>query len=69
MKLQDAIINHTRSIVNGDINKPEKSSGKVNMKNLIQRYKREKAKERAETYIFVGLACALIVISGLIISL
>ena len=46
-----------------------KTSGKVNMKNLISRYKKQKAKEKTETFIFVGLACALVVVSGIIISL
>ena len=45
---------------------PEK---RVNINNLISRYKKEKAKEKTETYIFVGLACALILVSGVIVSL
>ena len=45
---------------------PEK---RVNINNLISRYKKEKAKEKTETFIFVGLACALILVSGIIVSL
>ena len=45
---------------------PEK---RVNISNLISRYKKEKAKEKTETFIFVGLACALILVSGIIVSL
>ena len=47
----------------------EGSSQKVNINNLISRYKKEKAKEKTETFIFVGLACALIIVSGIIVSL
>ena len=43
--------------------------GRVNINNLISRYKKEKAKEKTETFIFVGLACALILVSGIIVSL
>ena len=42
---------------------------RVNINNLISRYKKEKAKEKTETFIFVGLACALILVSGIIVSL
>ena len=41
----------------------------VNMDKLISRYKKERAKEKTETFIFVGLACALVVISGILVSL
>ena len=46
-----------------------KISPKLNMDKLILRYRKEKAKEKTETLIFVGLACALVVISGIIVSL
>jgi len=42
---------------------------KVNINNLISRHKKEKAREKTETFIFVGLACALIIVSGIIVSL
>ena len=45
---------------------PEK---RVNISNLISRYKKERAKEKTETFIFVGLAFALILVSGIIVSL
>ena len=45
---------------------PEK---RVNINSLISRYKKEKAKEKTETFIFVGLACALILVAGIIVSL
>ena len=46
-----------------------KTSSKLNIDKLILRYKKEKAKEKTETFIFVGLACALVVISGILVSL
>ena len=39
------------------------------MRNLLNRYKKERAKEKIETTIFVSLTLALLVISGIIISL
>ena len=55
--------------INIFVKKIETSSKRVNMRNLLNRYKKERAKERIETTIFVSLAVALLVISGLIISL
>ena len=45
------------------------TSKRVNINTLISRYKKEKAKEKTETYIFVGLACTLVIISGIIVTL
>lgn len=47
----------------------EGKSKSVNMRNLLNRYKKERAKEKIETTIFVSLTLALLVISGIIISL
>ena len=47
----------------------EVKSKSVNMRNLLNRYKKERAKEKIETTIFVSLTLALLVISGIIISL
>ena len=50
-------------------NKDPKSEKKtVNMNDLLTRYKKEKAKEKNETLIFVSLACALVAISGILVS-
>ena len=49
--------------------KKKTSSRRVNINALITRYKKEKAKEKTETFIFVCLACALVVISGILVSL
>ena len=49
--------------------KSRATSRRVNINTLITRYKKEKAKEKTETYIFVGLACTLVIISGIIVTL
>ena len=45
------------------------SSKKVYINKLISRHKKQKTKERIETLIFVSLACMLVVISGILVSL
>ena len=58
-------------IIQGDINEkgPGYTENKVNINDLINRYKKEQAKEKTETIIFVSLALCLIVVSGIIVSL
>ena len=51
------------------VTRSESTSERVNINTLISRYKKEKAKEKTDTYIFVGLACTLVVISGILVSL
>ena len=46
-----------------------KKSNRVNITTLLSRNKKRQSKEKAETYIFVGLASALVIISGILISL
>ena len=45
------------------------SSKKVYINKLISRHNKQKTKERIETLIFVSLACILVVISGIYVSL
>ena len=56
-------------LLNNFVKKIENKSKNINMQNLLNRYNKERAKEKIETTIFVSLALALLVISGLIISL
>ena len=49
--------------------RPKVSSKKVYINKLISRHKKQKNKERIETLIFVSLACMLVVISGILVSL
>ena len=57
------------SAYEGLIYRPKDSSKKVYINKLLSRHKKQKAKERIETLIFVCLACVLVVISGIIVSL
>ena len=45
------------------------SSKKVNINFLLTRVREEKSKERKENYIFLGLICGVIAITGIIASL
>ena len=49
--------------------RPKDSSKKVYINKLLSRHKKQKTKERIETLVFVCLACVLVVISGIIVSL
>ena len=49
--------------------RPKASSKKVYINKLISRHKQQKIKEKIETLIFVSLACMLVVISGILVSL
>ena len=69
MKSQQTTTNKSSISMNQYSSAEASSEKRVNINNLISRYKKEKAKERKETIIFVGLACALILVSGIIISL
>ena len=69
MKSQQAA-NSRNTMTMGQYNNVKTLPGKrVNISNLISRYKKERAKEKTETFIFVGLACALILVAGIIVSL
>ena len=50
-------------------NKIKASSKKVYINRLISRHNKQKTKERIETLIFVSLACILVVMSGILVSL
>ena len=50
-------------------NRSENSSKKVYINKLISRHNKQKTKEKIETLIFVSLACMLVVISGILVSL
>ena len=49
-------------------NKSENSSKKVYINKLISRHNKERTKEKIETLIFVGLACVLVIVSGILVS-
>ena len=49
-------------------NRSKISSKKVYINKLISRHNKERAKEKVETLIFVGLACVLVIVSGILVS-
>ena len=49
-------------------NRSENSSKKVYINKLISRHNKERAKEKIETLIFIGLACFLVIVSGILVS-
>ena len=53
-----------------DLNKTPiaQSSKRVNINNLLSKVREERNKERKENYIFLGLICGLVAITGVIAS-
>ena len=53
-----------------DLNKTPiaQSSKRVDINNLLSKVREERNKERKENYIFLGLICGLVVITGVIAS-
>ena len=45
------------------------TSSRVNIVNLLSRVRQERNKEKKENYIFLGLICALIAVTGIIASI
>ena len=46
-----------------------KKPNKVDINNLLNRVRKEKKKEKIESYIFLGLISSIILVGGIIISL
>ena len=67
MNSKQAIVseNHADKVV---VDRSENSSKKVYINKLISRHNKERTKEKIETLIFVGLACVLVIVSGIIVS-
>ena len=49
--------------------KNSNTASKVNINDLLLKVKQEQEKEKAENYIFLGLICAVITVTGVIASL
>ena len=45
------------------------TASRVNINDLLSKLKQEKNKEKKENYIFLGLICAVITVTGVIASL
>ena len=54
-----------------DLNKTsiDQTSRKVDINDLLSKVRQEKNKEKKENYIFLGLICAVITVTGIIASL
>ena len=53
-----------------DLNKTtvDNSSKKVDINNLLAKVRQEKNKEKKENYIFLGLICGVVAVTGIIAS-
>ena len=45
------------------------NTSKVNINNLLSKIRKENNKEKKENYIFLGLICGAVVVTGIIASL
>ena len=52
-----------------DVNASKKRSPKVDINVLLNKVRKEKKKEKLESYIFLGLISSVILIGGIIVSL
>ena len=64
----DQTITRENSINKVTTDRPQFSSKKVYINKLISRHNKERTKEKIETLIFVGLACVLVIVSGILVS-
>ena len=51
------------------LSKNSNTASRVNIIDLLSRARQEKNKEKKENYIFLGLICAVITVTGVIASL
>ena len=53
-----------------DLNKAsiDRTSRKVDINDLLSKVRQEKNKEKKENYIFLGLICAVVAVTGIIAS-
>ena len=51
------------------LSKKSNTASRVNITDLISRARQEKNREKKENYIFLGLICAVVTVTGIIASL
>ena len=51
------------------LSKKSNTASRVNIADLLSRARQEKNREKKENYIFLGLICALITVTGVIASI
>ena len=62
-------IESENSVDKGQTGRPQDLSKKVYINKLMSRHNKQKNKEKIETLIYVSLACMLLVILGILVSL
>ena len=58
----------TKRETQNELLKSKVSPKTVNINELIARVKKERVKEKKESYVFIGLACGLLIITGIVAS-
>ena len=61
----------TAKVINSNVKTQSirSKTSKVNINNLLSRVRKENNKEKKENYIFLGLICAVVAVTGIIASL
>ena len=61
----------TAKVINSNVKTQSirSKTSKVNINNLLSKVRKENNKERKENYIFLGLICAVVAVTGIIASL
>ena len=61
----------TAKVINSNVKTQSirSKTSKVNINNLLSKVRKENNKEKKENYIFVGLICAVVAVTGIIASL
>ena len=61
----------TAKVINSNVKTQSirSKTSKVNINNLLSRVRKENNKEKKENYIFLGLICGVVMVTGIIASL
>ena len=61
----------TAKVINSNVKTQSirSKTSKVNINNLLSKVRKENNKERKENYIFLGLICGVVMVTGIIASL
>ena len=61
----------TAKVINSNVKTQsiKSKTSKVNINNLLSKVREERSKERKENYLFLGLICTVVVVTGIIASL
>ena len=61
----------TTKVINSNVKTQsiKSKTSKVNINNLLSKVRKENNKEKKENYIFLGLICGVVMVTGIIASL